>query len=57
MNWVAKSALHRLMSEHPSAFCDELLPELKLGMSFVVSSVHGFTPFEVVFKQEPILPA
>ena len=57
MNRVAKSALRRLMSEHPSAFWDELLPEVKLGMRCVVSSVHGFTPFEVVFKQEPILPA
>ena len=57
MNRVAESALHRLMSEHPSAFWDELLPEVKLGMRCVVSSAHGFNPFEVVFKQEPILPA
>ena len=57
MNQVAKSALCQLMSDCPSAFWDELLPEVKLGMRCVVSSVHGFTPFEVLFKQEPILPA
>ena len=55
MNLVAKSTLRRLMSEHPSAYWDELLPEFKLGMHCVVSSVPGFTPVEVVFKQEPIL--
>ena len=34
-------------------FWDQLLPDLKWGLRVAMSQTHGYSPFEIVFKQEP----
>ena len=45
-----KAALRRAQSAHPNFFWDDLLPEVRFGLNVAVSSVHGYSPFEAVFK-------
>jgi hypothetical protein len=34
-------------------FWDEALPDILFGLKVTVHSAHGFTPFELIFKQHP----
>ena len=36
-------------------FWDDVLPELVFALRCLVHSAHGYTPFEIVFKQQPTL--
>ena len=55
-NRVVKSSLHRVMDLEPSAYWDDLLPDLHLGLCSVCVSSHGYMPLKLVFKQLPHLP-
>ena len=49
-NRVIKLSLRRMMNMDPSAYWDDLLPDLRLGLRSVCVSSHGYVPFELVFK-------
>ena len=55
-NKSLKRALRKCLYAHPDLFWDDLLPEIVLGLRCTVSSSHGYTPHEVVFKQTPVIP-
>lgn len=42
-------------SEAPGIFWDEALCDIILGLRCTVAQGHGFTPFELIFKQQPSL--
>ena len=55
-NKVVKSSLRKAMTEFPGAFWDNLLVDIVMGIRTAVSSSHGYSPFEVLYKQPIIVP-
>lgn len=51
MNKTIKAALRRVECEAPGIFWDDALYDIVWGMRVTVAQSHGFTPFELVFKQ------
>ena len=50
-NRVIKRALCKLLHLHPDCFWDDLLLDVKWALRILANSTHGYTPFELVFKQ------
>ena len=53
-NKIIKRALHKLLQEHPQCYWDDLLPDVKWGLRVLVSGTHGYSPFEMLFKQPAV---
>ena len=50
-NKTIKTMLRKFDSASDGLFWDEALPDIVLGIRTSVSAAHGFTPYELVFKQ------
>jgi hypothetical protein len=56
MNRTLKGGLRKLMDMHPNTVWSDWLGEALWAMRSLIVRPHGFTPFRLVFKQEPQFP-
>ena len=54
---IIKSALRKLLSAYPGSFWDEHLYSIAGSLRMMATKSHGYSSFEIVFKQIPEFPA
>ena len=55
-NRVVKSTIRSYLLMHPDTIWEDWLGEIAFGIRTGFSRTHGFSPYFLFFKQDPILP-
>ena len=56
INREIKTAIRKYCALHPSSTWWDWLPEVLAGLRMLASRSHGYTPFHVLYKQDPYVP-
>ena len=56
MNRVLRSPLRKMLSMHAGTTWSDWLYDCVWAMRTLVSRGHGFAPYRLVYKQEPVFP-
>ena len=57
MNHTIKGCLRKLMSAEPGTSWEDHLTGTLIAVRMFPTKVHGYSPFEIAYKQEPALPS
>jgi hypothetical protein len=56
-NRSIKTAIRKFVGLHSCSTWMDWLPEIKIGLRMSIARSHGYSPFFLLFKQEPSHPA
>ena len=56
MCWTYKSITRKLLSAKEGSVWADWIGEVNFAMNSLTSRAHGFSPFRLVYKQEPMFP-